>query len=70
VLVIHEFRTARTRPELLAANAAELDAFVAAVSGGSGSSHDGLLAGPYTVPGSDSVPSDLPFLIGKAVRHP
>jgi hypothetical protein len=68
VLVIHEFRTARTRPELREANARELGHFVEAVSGEPGGIVDGLLAGPYRVRGSAAVPGDVPFLIGKAVR--
>ena len=67
IFLVHEFVTPATVDERHAANAADLDRFVAALGGGR--IMPGELAGPFSVPGGRSVPSGIPILIGKACAY-
>jgi hypothetical protein len=72
VLVVHEFvdpTGTRTRPRKLAANAKDLDTFVARLSGGTCTRvvRDQLV-GEFVVPGNVHIPGDIPLLIGKVAR--
>lgn len=72
VLAVHEFVHGGgryTAVRKLEANAKAFDAFVLRLSNG-GCSHlpEGVLIGPYHVPGSPDIPASLPLLIGKMRR--
>jgi hypothetical protein len=69
ILLVHEFHTDKTLPARHALNAADLDAFVARISGGEiRGITDGQLAGPIVVKGPlFSRVTDL--YVGKAVRY-
>ena len=60
VLVVHVFRAPDSDPTKVATNAADYGAFVRSFDS-TAASDDGVVAGPFTVPGSD-----IPLLIGKA----
>lgn len=72
VLVILEFvdrREQHTSPRRLRANARDLDAFVKWLSHGAiPGVQEGVLTGPFSVPGNDYVPSGVPLLLGKVRR--
>jgi hypothetical protein len=66
--IVHEFQSACVRPAQVAANAADLTAFVSALGGDpSGISASGQLLGPFFVPGNAGVPADVALYIGKAI---
>jgi hypothetical protein len=66
--IVHEFRSAGTREAQVAANAADLAAFVRALGGAASRiAAGGPLVGPFFVPGNDRVPSDVALYVGKAV---
>lgn len=67
VLVIHEFHSNHTGPEHLAANQADLEAFVALLHPGTTEIVAGQLLGPIQVPASTLIPGGMPLYLGKAV---
>lgn len=70
VLVIHEFHTAKTSARLLSRNAQDIDHFVARLSNGTVRAIDeGVLAGPFFVPGEPLFTRQIALYIGKAVRR-
>jgi hypothetical protein len=70
VLVIHEFVTIETSAKKLAANHADLAAFVKRMSRGAIANVEaGRLYGPIVVPGSPLFGRPAAFYVGKAVRH-
>jgi hypothetical protein len=72
VLLVHEFKStgvprleyAGTKETALARNAKDWEAFISAL-GATFAEHESLL-GPLHVPGSEAVPKDMPFFLGKA----
>jgi hypothetical protein len=69
VLVVHEFVTIETSTTKLAANHADLTAFVRRISRGAVAGVDaGRLYGPIIVPGSPLFGTPAAFYVGKAVR--
>ena len=69
VVMIHEFVTNRTSDECHATNASDLDGFVQLISEGSVAAvTPGALHGPFTVPGSPLVQTEIRLYVGKAVR--
>lgn len=69
MLLVHEFHTDKTVPARHAMNAADLDAFVARISGGAiRGIIDGQLAGPIVVKGP-LFSRGMDLYVGKAVRH-
>jgi hypothetical protein len=72
ILLVHEFTSVSvpgidyrgTRAAALKRNADAWDAFVAAIADGT-TSEPGELTGPFHVPGSELIPADLPFFLGK-----
>lgn len=66
VLLVHEFRGKSAKPDLLARNAGDFDAFVGALGEGA-TAPTGSLAGPFEVPGGGRVVSGVPLYIGKIV---
>lgn len=75
VLMVHEFTSSAeqgypgSQPANLERNTLALESFVEALPGGSAELRPGQLVGPLHAPGSDVVPSDVPFFIGKATVH-
>jgi hypothetical protein len=70
VLLVHEFVTDHTQDAKHDANAADLNAFVAKVSGGAHTSiAAGEAIGPIHVPGPPLVEYPVPLYIAKAVRN-
>ncbi len=67
VLLIHEFVTDQTTDSRHAANARDLNAFVARL-GGSEAVSAGSIVGPFTLPSTAMIPAPVPFYVGKAVR--
>jgi hypothetical protein len=67
VLVVHEFVTPETDSAKQRRNAADLDAFLARLGAAPRTTAgDGAwLAGPFTVPGNDHLPSGIPLYVGK-----
>ncbi len=69
ILMIHEFRSARTSDARLADNQHDLDQFLTRLSNGKWTAiHAGAIVGPISVPGSDFIPSSIPLYIGKIRR--
>lgn len=67
VLVVHEFNTSRTRPELCEANTIDLNRFVHRVSQGAHSAlRAGALIGPLRLSGFEV--DSIPLYIGRASR--
>lgn len=68
VFIVYEFDGSSCSEQNLTRNAADLDAFVKALSPAATHIEPGQIAGPFRVPGGGRVPSDIPLFIGKAVR--
>lgn len=68
LLVIHEFRTEKTRERNLERNARDLESFVSAL-GHTGTIQHGHVIGPFSVPGGGRVPSDVTLHVLKVVRR-
>ena len=70
VLIIHEFVTIGTHAKKLAANHANLKAFLARISCGSVADvESGTMYGPILVPGGPLFGTPAALYVGKAVRH-
>ncbi|MDZ4862877.1 MAG: hypothetical protein SGJ01_05455 [Gemmatimonadota bacterium] len=69
VLIVHEFHSSLTAPVRLAANQADLDAFVALLSPGTTTVTAGQLIGPIQLPAPPLRPRGLALYIGKAVTE-
>lgn len=70
VVLVHEFPTSRTTDRKRAANARDLDRFVARIAGRAGwrgPLEPGTLAGPFRVPGAPVADADISLYFGKAV---
>ena len=70
VVLVHEFATSRTTDRKRAANARDLDRFVARVAGRAGwrgPLEPGTLAGPFRVPGEPVADGGISLYFGKAV---
>jgi hypothetical protein len=68
VFVVLEFDGPSCSPQKLTDNAADLDAFVLALSPAATPIRAGQIVGPFFVPGGGRVPANLPLFVGKAVR--
>lgn len=69
VFIVHEFVTDRTKDDKLAANAADLDAFIGRLTAGAVPAvRAGRLYGPFTVPGAPLFSDRTHLYVGKAVR--
>jgi hypothetical protein len=66
VLIFHEFRRKDSRGQQRKGNITDIDALVAAVGGQP--LKDGVLAGPFRIPGGNEIPASVPLFIGKTVR--
>ena len=66
VLVFYEFRRKDGRGQQRKGNLAAIDALVTALGGGP--LKDGVLSGPFRVPGGGEIPASVPLFIGRAVR--
>ncbi len=69
VFIIHEFRSSLTSAEKLAANQADLDAFVAQLQPGAPTLTAGQLLGPIPMPNTALLPGGMPLYLGKAVTE-
>ncbi len=69
VFTIHEFRSSLTSPDKLAANQADLDAFLAILHPGSPPLTAGQLLGPIPLPKTALLPAGIPLYVGKAVTE-
>jgi hypothetical protein len=70
IFVVHEFITNSTRDFKHKENADDLDRFVSVLSNGRISHvENGQLFGPLRVPGNVSIPSNIDFFAGKAIRN-
>jgi hypothetical protein len=67
VLLIHEFRSNETKPEQLAANQADLEAFIALLHPESATIAAGQMLGPIQIPSSALLAGGMPLYIDKAV---
>lgn len=68
VFIVYEFKGPSCSEQKRKANAGDLDAFVAALSPSASPLKTGQMVGPFSVPGSDRVPANIPLFIGKAER--
>ena len=68
VFVVLEFDGPSCSAQKLEGNAADLDAFVLALSPAATPLQAGQIVGPFFVPGGDRVPANIPLFIGKTVR--
>lgn len=66
MLIFCEFRPKDGRGQQRKRNLNDLDALVAALGGTA--LKDGILAGPFRVPGGHEVPASVPLFIGRTVR--
>jgi hypothetical protein len=66
VLVFYEFRRKDGRGQQRKGNLAAIDALVTALGGEP--LKDGVLSGPFRVPGGGEIPASVPLFIGRAVR--
>ena len=69
VFIAFEFNGPSCSDHNLECNAADLDAFVAALSPSAAPLRAGQIVGPFFVPGGGRVPSNIPLFIGKAVHR-
>lgn len=70
VVIVHEFETSATSRKKLALNATDLSAFVRRLSKGAVTEvTEGMLYGPFTVPGEPLFDRPASIFIGKAVRR-
>jgi hypothetical protein len=69
VFVVHEF-IGKTKPKKVDGNANDLNQFIGALSSGRIKSiSPSQLLGPFTVPGNDFFPGNIPLYIGKCRRN-
>jgi hypothetical protein len=68
VLIVFEFNGPSCSDHSLKRNTADLDAFVSALSPPATPIKVGHIVGPFSVPGDDRVPANIPLFIGKAVH--
>ena len=66
MLIFCEFRPKDGRGQQRKRNLADLDALVAALGGTA--LKEGVLAGPFRVPGGHEVPASVPLFVGRTVR--
>lgn len=66
VLVFYEFRRRDGRGQQRKGNLTSMDALVGALGGSS--LKDGVLSGPFRVPGGGDIPASVPLFIGRTVR--
>ena len=66
VVVFYEFRAKGGRGQQRGGNLADLDALSGALGGGA--LKEGVLAGPFRVPGGHDIPASVPLFLGKALR--
>jgi hypothetical protein len=64
--VFFEFRPKGGRGQQRVGNAAALDALSEALGGSA--LKEGVLAGPFRVPGGHDIPASVPLFLGKALR--
>lgn len=69
VLVVHEFHSNLTKAEHLAANQADLQAFVSQLDAGAGTIVPGELIGPIKIPAGVLLTGGMPLYIGKVVSE-
>jgi hypothetical protein len=69
VLVVLELLGPACVADDVSRNRQDLDAFLRMLAPGTGPLVPGTLAGPFTVPGGDRVPKDIPLFVGKATRN-
>ncbi|MDX2121073.1 MAG: hypothetical protein SF070_08490 [Gemmatimonadota bacterium] len=69
VFIVHEFRSTLTSADKLAANHADLEAFLSTLHPGSPPLTAGQLMGPIPLPRTALLPAGMPLYVGKAVTE-